>query len=130
MTERRTSTDSLADIISILVDQVGRMGETMEQSNAQLVNRIDDLAVQIGSQVESIGKLEKSIDRLTENIDRVNSNIDHMNSNIDQRLNQLAQSIDGHLRVAEAQTANITELTKLVATQAATVNKLLDRAVA
>lgn len=130
MAEKRTAEDSVAYIIGILANLVRTMGEKLEQSNTRLVERIDDLAVQIDNQAQSIDRLERSIDRLTENVDQVSSNIDRVNSNIEQRFNQLQSSIDGHLRVSEAQSANIAELTKLVATQAATVNKLLDRQVA
>jgi archaellum component FlaC len=129
--EKRSATDSLIEASMLQSQSIRDLRETIAQSNQQLSDRIDqlgerlghkidDLAVQLGSQSQSIGRLEKSINRLTENIDRVNSNLE-------QRLNQLIHSVDGHLRISEAQTANIGELTKLVANQAATVNRLLDR---
>lgn len=43
------------------------------------------------------------------------------------RINELTNAINGHLRVAQKQADNITELTKLVATQANTVAMLISR---
>ena len=125
---------SLADITSMQGDQISRLRESQQQSNdqlreqvresnqqlnasmeagnRQLVSRIDDLAVKIGEQSQSIDRLTGTVDRMAGNIDR------------------LALSVDGHLRVAEQQALTAMELSKLVATQAATVNKLLDRVAA
>lgn len=121
---------NLCDMVRIHTSTIDQLGEKLEQSNTRLVERIDDLAVQIGNQAQNIDRLERSIGQLTENIAQVSANIDRTNSNLEQRFNQIQSSIDGHLRVSEAQSANVAELTKLVATQAATVNKLLDRQVA
>lgn len=141
MVEKRSAIDSLIEASMLQSQSIRDLRETIAQSNQQLSDRIDqgfastnatidrlgmkidDLAVQISNQSQSIGRLEKAIDRLSENIDR-------MNSNLEQRLNQLVQSVDGHLRVSQAQTVNVSELAKLVATQAATVNRLLDRTIA
>uniref|UniRef100_A0A832H206 Uncharacterized protein n=1 Tax=Oscillatoriales cyanobacterium SpSt-402 TaxID=2282168 RepID=A0A832H206_9CYAN len=106
MVEKRTPTDSLADIISILVNQVQQMGEKFERSNAQLTSRIDDLAVQIGNQAQSIDRLERSIDRLTENVDRVNTTLEN-------RFTQLQSSIERQSATADKQAENVAELIKL-----------------
>ncbi|MGB3494792.1 MAG: hypothetical protein WBA57_18835 [Elainellaceae cyanobacterium] len=45
-----------------------------------------------------------------------------------EHLETLGKRIDGHLAVAKEQGANISELTKLVATQAQTVQVLINRA--
>jgi len=132
---------SLADITSMQGDQISRLRESQQQSNdqlreqvresnqqlnasmeagnRQLVSRIDDLAVKIGEQSQSIDRLTGTVDRLTGTVDRMAGNID-----------RLALSVDGHLRVAEQQALTAMELSKLVATQAATVNKFLDRVAA
>lgn len=100
MVEKRTSTDSLADIVSILVNQVQRMSENLEQSQVQLTSRIDSLAIEVGELRASIQDQKKSIDGLIE------------------------ESREQH-KVAQAQSANVAQLIALAQQQQATVDRLL-----
>ena len=104
--------DTLVDFADLNRQALTRLAESIETGNRQLVSRIDDLAVKIGEQSQSIDRLTQSVDRTAQTVDR------------------LAKSVDGHLKVAEQQSLNIMKLSELVATQAATVNKLLDRVAA
>lgn len=100
MTEKRTATDSLADIISILVNQVRQMGETLERSNTQLTSRIDSIAIEVGELRSAISDQKKSIDGLIE------------------------ESREQH-KVAQAQSANVAQLIELAKLQQQTVDRLL-----
>ena len=89
--------------------QVERGLVGMEQS----ANRIEQ---QVGVMSEHLMAIDIKIERLTDRIDRLSAVVE-----------RLAQSIDGHLEIAKQQSINISELTRLVATQANTVAILINR---
>lgn len=72
---------------------------------------------------QSLQGLTASIDRLTETVDKLAIQVGQNN----QGVREMRNAIDGHLKVAEQQSANISELTKLVAIQAQTVSTLVAR---
>jgi uncharacterized coiled-coil protein SlyX len=76
----------------------------------------DRVEHQVGVLSEHLTALDIKIERLTDKIDRLADRID-----------ELTRAINGHLEVALQQSANIAELTKLVAAQANTVATLISR---
>ena len=90
--------------------------EAMEKGFDRVQKTIEEMALQVGQlsqqmkiHSQNIGRLEGAIERLT-------------------------ASVDNHLKLAEQQNetakmqaANISDLTRLVATQSETVNRLLER---
>ncbi|MEB3292170.1 MAG: hypothetical protein VKJ24_03325 [Synechococcales bacterium] len=100
--------------------------ESHDRQFEQLGNKIEDLAIQVNHLTVSVDRMSQSVDRLGNTVDRMAASVDRMSQFVD----RITQSVDGHLEVARQQAINIAELTKLVATQANTVNRLIDRAVA
>lgn len=79
---------------------------------------------------ESLGKIATSIDSLTIQVVQFNAGMKELrdlSKQILQAISQQTDAINGHLRVAEQQASTVTELTKLVAMQAATANVLIER---
>lgn len=91
--------------------------------------RIDYLHRDVGDILKSVAS---NLDALTIQVAQMNAGVKENSRNIDRltvRIDNLTQSVEGHLQVAQQQALNIGELSKLVATQAATVNRLLDRGI-
>lgn len=75
-----------------------RVNESFEQVNKS----IDALAVNVGQLAVQQRQTASNLDRLGDRIDRLTAAVERQNS-----------AIDGHLRLSEAQSANIAELTRL-----------------
>lgn len=97
--------------------------EAIEQGFEQTRASIDALDVQIG-------QLSQLIKQQTQNIGRIETSVERENTSI----GRLPASVDNYLKLAEQQNetakmqaANISDLTRLVATQSETVNRLLER---
>jgi methyl-accepting chemotaxis protein len=88
---------------------VDRALEGMQRSADRMEQSADRIEHQVGLMSEHLTAIDIKIERLTDQI------------------RELTNAVNGHLRVAEKQADNITELTKLVATQANTVAILISR---
>ncbi len=97
--------------------QVSR--EVHDRRFDQLGQKIEDLAVQVSHLTTSVDQMSQSVAAMAQSVDRSSKSID-----------RIAQSVDGHLQVSQQQSLNIAELTKLVASQSNTVNRLIDRVAA
>ena len=104
--------------------------EAIERGFEKTWASIEAMSVQIGQLSQLIKQQSQNIGRLETSVERVNTSIDRVNTSIE----QLTASVDNHLRLAEQQNetakmqaANISDLTRLVATHSETVNRLLER---
>ncbi len=88
---------------------VDRALEGMQRSADRMEQSADRIEHQVGLMSEHLTAIDIKIERLTDQI------------------RELTNAVNGHLRVAEKQADNITELTKLVAIQANTVATLISR---
>jgi chromosome segregation ATPase len=98
-----------------ITERLDRMTQTLETVGTRLeaiTNSIDTLSVQIVQLNELKGLARQILQALDRQLEATNVQ---------------NQAINGHLQVAQQQSANITELAKLVATQASTVDFLIRR---
>lgn len=92
-----------------LIESMQGSREIHDRRFDQLGQKIEDLAVQVSHLTASVDQMSRSVSVMAKSVDRI------------------SQSIDGHLQVSQQQSLNIAELTKLVASQSNTVNRLIDR---
>lgn len=104
--------------------QVSR--EVQDRRFDQIGQKVEDLAIQTSHLTTSVDQMSESITRMSGSIDQMGISIALMAQSVD----RIAQSVDGHLQVSQQQSLNIAELTKLVASQSNTVNRLIDRVAA
>lgn len=98
-----------------LTERLDRITQTLETVGNRLEtvsNSLDTLTVQ----VVQLNELKGLTRQLLQALDRQHESI-----------NNQTQAINGHLQVTQRQSANISELSKLVATQASTVDFLIRR---
>jgi chromosome segregation ATPase len=98
-----------------ITERLDRMTQTLETVGTRLeaiTNSIDTLSVQVVQLNELKGLARQILQALDRQLEATNVQ---------------NQAINGHLQVAQQQSANITELAKLVATQAGTVDFLIRR---
>lgn len=116
-TERTLET--LVELTDLQRKSIEALRESLSVMNSQLGDRIGELSLNLAQSNSLNNEVKGMIRQQSQNIDRLTQTVE-----------RLALSIDGHLQVAQQQSANIAELTKLVTAQANTVNRLLDRMVA
>ena len=123
----REATDRQLSALATTVEQTTRnvdhalegirqSADHMEQSANRMEQSANRIEHQVGAMSEHLTAIDIKIERLADKIDRLADQI-----------RELTNAVNGHLRVAEKQADNITELTKLVATQANTVAMLISR---
>ena len=113
--------------VSLAVEGMQRSADRMEQS-ADRIERQVSLAVE-GMQ-QSADRVEYQVGVLSEHLTAIDIKIERLADKIDRladRIDELTKAVNGHLEVAKQQSANISELTKLVAIQANTVATLISR---
>jgi methyl-accepting chemotaxis protein len=113
-------------VMKSMIESLHIYREAHDRKFDQLGNKIEDLAVQISHLTTTVDRMAQSIDRMSGSVDRSSGSIDRMA----QAVERLSESVDGHLQIARQQSMNIAELTKLVANQSNTVNRLIDRVTA
>lgn len=89
----------------------------------RLIERLDRIT-------QVVEKLGERVDVLAVQVTQFNSGMTELKGlsrQILQALDRQTEAINGHLKVAESQSANVSELSKLVATQASTVDFLIRR---
>jgi methyl-accepting chemotaxis protein len=101
--------DALNAAVERTTQNVDRALEGMQRYSDRMEQSANRIEHQVGLMSEHLTALDFNIERLTDQI------------------RELTNAVNGHLRVAEKQAENITELTKLVATQANTVAILISR---
>jgi methyl-accepting chemotaxis protein len=101
--------DALNAAVERTTQNVDRALEGMQRYSDRMEQSANRIEHQVGLMSEHLTALDIKIERLTDQI------------------RELTNAVNGHLRVAEKQAENITELTKLVATQANTVAILISR---
>lgn len=107
VTDRRI--EALAATVERTSQNVDRAVEKMQQSADRMEQSAERVERQVGVMSEHLTAIDIKIELLTDQI------------------RELVSAVNGHIRVAEKQADNITELTKLVATQANTVAMLISR---
>jgi len=111
---RRTPADAHLDALDARI----------ELHERRVVGHMDKVEAAIAENQIQLNQLTTAIQQLTAAQRETNKKLDTLGDRIDQQ----RQAIDGHLKVAQEQSANVSELTKLVATQAQTVQILISRA--
>ena len=101
--------DALNAAVERTTQNVDRALEGMQRYSDRMEQSANRIEHQVGLMSEHLTAIDIKIERLTDQI------------------RELTNAVNGHLRVAEKQADNITELTKLVATQANTVAILISR---
>jgi methyl-accepting chemotaxis protein len=99
-------------VLKSLIETMQVSREVHDRRFDQLGQKIEDLAVQVSHLTTSVDQMSRSVTLMAQSVDRI------------------ANSVEGHLQVAQQQSLNIAELTKLVASQSNTVNRLIDRVAA
>lgn len=99
-------------VLKSLIETMQVSREVHDRRFDQLGQKIEDLAVQVSHLTTSVDQMSRSVTLMAQSVDRI------------------SQAVDGHLQVSQQQSLNIAELTKLVASQSNTVNRLIDRVVA
>jgi methyl-accepting chemotaxis protein len=107
------------DVLKSLVETLHIYRESHDKKFDRLGDKIEDLAGQVSHLTTTVERMSVSIDTMSLSVDRMAHAIDRM-----------AHAIDGNLQVSQQQAMNISELTKLVASQSNTVNRLIDRVAA
>ena len=133
--QRRNPEAAAVEYVNLLNDSVKAGFDRVAAAQEKTELALAQLTVQVKStsnNIDKIGeKLDKFGDRFESNIDKLGGKLDQFGDRMDKlgdRLDRMGDRIDGHLQVAREQSANISELTKLVATQARTVEILISRA--
>ena len=133
--QRRSTEAAVIEYVNLLNDSVKAGFDRVAVAQEKTELALAQLTVQVKStsnNIDKLGeKLDKFGDRFESNIDRLGGKLDQFGDRMDKlgdRLDRMGDRIDGHLQVAREQSANISELTKLVATQARTVEILISRA--
>jgi archaellum component FlaC len=120
---------------------IQRLTEAIAASREVADRRIDALNAAVERTTQNVDRalegMQRSTDRMEQSADRIEHQVGLMSEHhtaIDIKIEQLADQIreltnavNAHLRVAEKQSDNIAELTKLVAIQANTVATLISR---
>ena len=114
VTDRRL--EALAATVERTSQNVDRALEGMRQSADRMEQSAERVERQVGLMSEHLTAIDIKNERLADKIDRRADRID-----------ELTKAVNGHLEVAKLQSANISELTKLVAIQANTVATLISR---
>ena len=102
----------------------------LEATEARIQNMDQRLTERLDRLTQIVEKLGNSIDVLTVQVTQFNAGMTEIKGLSRQTLQSLdrqTEAINGHLKVAESQSANTSELSKLVATQASTVDFLIRR---
>lgn len=107
---------ALATTVERTSQNVDRAVEKMQQSADRMEQSAERVERQVGVMSEHLTAIDIKIERLADKID-----------GLADQIRELTNAVNGHLRVAEKQADNITELTKLVAIQANTVATLISR---
>lgn len=102
----------------------------LEATEARIYTMDQRLTERLDRATQVIEKLGERMDVLTVQVTQFNSGTTDLKGlarQILQALDRQTEAINGHLKVAESHSANISELSKLVATQASTVDFLIRR---
>jgi len=91
--------------------------EIVDLGRKQSNEKFDKLAASIEALTLNVGQLATQQKQTAVNLDKVGERIDRLTAAIERQNN----AIDGHLRLSEAQSVNIAELTRLA-------TKLIDKA--
>lgn len=96
--------------------RIEALERVVEKSNQNVVRAVEEIK-------QSAERVERQVGVMSEHLTAIDIKIELLTDQI----RELVSAVNGHLRVAEKQADNIAELTKLVASQANTVNMLISR---
>lgn len=94
--------ETLVELVDLARKQSDKRFDHVNESFEQVNKSIDNLAVNVGQLAVQQRQAATNIDRLGERIERLITAVERQNA-----------AIDGHLRLSEAQSTNIAELTRL-----------------
>jgi archaellum component FlaC len=118
MTQKRTSEDSLMDLISVLISEM-RQGQAattegfdrLTAAQAKTDASIERMSATIA---ESANRVDASIDRLSANIERLTDRVDLVSQNIAAMQVNEASRIEAQREIANQQSATVNRLVELV----------------
>lgn len=102
----------------------------LEANEARINNMDQRITERLDRITQTMETLSNRVDALTVQVTQFNSGMTELKGlsrQILQALDRQVEAVNGHLKVAEQQSGNISELAKLVATQASTVDFLIRR---
>jgi methyl-accepting chemotaxis protein len=95
----------------------------IDSSNQTVTRAVDEIRGSATSMAQSADRIEQQVGRMSEHLMAIDIKIERLTDEI----RELTRAVNSHLKVAEKQADNISELTKLVAIQANTVATLISR---
>ncbi|NEP58761.1 MAG: hypothetical protein F6K31_17370 [Symploca sp. SIO2G7] len=124
LTEAIAASRELTDRqLSALAATVEKASQTAERTNQTVERTNQNIDRAVEGMQQSADRIERQVGLMSEHLTTIDIKIE----GLAERIDALMSSINGHLKVAEKQADNITELTKLVAIQANTVATLINR---
>ena len=134
--ELNRAIEALADITSMQGRQISDLRESMQQSNQQLSDRIDQMGDRIEATVDRLGsKIDQMGDCIERGIDKLGGKIDDLvaqNSILSDNITRLERTVDSlatdtrdQHAIARSQSENVAQLVALAQQQAQTVDRML-----
>ena len=127
----RETTDRQLAALASTVEQTTRNVDHALEGIRQSADRMEQSAERVERQLErAVEGMQQSADRIEHQVGVMSEHLTAIDIKIERladRIDELTKAVNGHLEVAKQQSANITELTKLVAAQANTVATLISR---
>lgn len=131
----------LAELIAVSREatdrQLSALATTVEQTTRNVDHALEGIRQSADRMEQSANRMEQSADRIEHQVGRMSEHLTAIDIKIERvadkierladRIDELTKAVNGHLEVAKQQSANIAELTKLVAAQANTVATLISR---
>ncbi|NEQ20167.1 MAG: hypothetical protein F6K28_13160 [Microcoleus sp. SIO2G3] len=130
----RSAIDNLADLIAasreVAERQMSSLNAAVERTTQNVDRAVQNMERSAERMEQSASRIETQVGVMSEHLTAIDIKIERLADKIDgltDQIRELTNAVNGHLRVAEKQADNITELTKLVAIQANTVAVLINR---
>ncbi|PZV03634.1 MAG: hypothetical protein DCF22_26065 [Leptolyngbya sp.] len=121
--------EALADITSMQGRQISDLRESMQQSNQQLSDRIDQMGDRIEATVDRLGdKIDQLGTTLSGKIDDLAAQVSVLGDNItrlERTVDSLATDTREQHAIARSQSENVAQLVTLAQQQAQTVDRML-----
>ena len=119
----RQLTEAIAASREVADRRIEALNAAVERTTQNVDRALEGMQRSADRMEQSANRIEHQVGLMSEHLTAIDFNIDRLTDQI----RELTNAVNGHLRVAEKQADNISELTKLVATQANTVAILISR---
>ncbi|NET59538.1 MAG: hypothetical protein F6K47_26350 [Symploca sp. SIO2E6] len=116
-------TEAIAASRELTDRQLNALAATVERTSQKVERTNQNVDRAVAGMQQSADRIEHQVGLMSEHLTAFDIKIE----GLDHRIEELTNAINGHLKVAEKQADNITELTKLVTSQANMVATLINR---